>query len=110
MSHIFDDREKQFEAKYKHDEELHFKVMVRRDKLLGLWAAKQMGLAGAEADAYAKALIELSLEKRNDEHVIEHLVADFKARKLEISPHRVRGHLDECLEEAQRQVMYEVKT
>ena len=42
----FDDREKSFEAKFAHDEELQFKVMARRDRLLGLWAAEKLGLEG----------------------------------------------------------------
>ena len=71
MSHIFDDREKQFEAKYKHDEELRFKVHVRRDKLLGLWAAAELGLKGAEAEAYAKSLVNADLEKLGHGDLVE---------------------------------------
>jgi hypothetical protein len=48
----FDDRQKGFENKYKHDEELKFKVNARRNKLLGEWAGRQLGLAGDELDAY----------------------------------------------------------
>lgn len=109
MSHIFDDREKQFEAKYRHDEEFRFKVMVRRDKLVGLWAASKMGLKGAEADAYAKAVIEKNLMKHVEEHLVEMLRADFIEHGLDVSPHRVRRHLAECLEEARQQVMQEIK-
>ena len=109
MSNIFDDREKNFEAMYRHDEELRFRILVRRDKLIGLWAASKLGLAGKDAEAYAKSLIEKNLKKREDEHLVETLGAEFKARNLEISPHRVRRHLEECLEEARTQVMKEAK-
>ena len=109
MSHIFDDREKQFEAKYKHDEELRFKVMVRRDKLVGLWAASKMGLKGAEADAYAKSVIEKNLMKHVEEHLVGMLLTDFKERGLDVSPHRIRRQIEECLEEARKQVMKETK-
>jgi hypothetical protein len=109
MSNIFDDREKQFEAKYKHDEELRFKVMVRRDKLLGLWAASKFGLKGSEADAYARSLIEADLERPGDDDVVEKLMADFQARDIEMTSHRIRKHMDECFEEARRQIMTEVK-
>jgi len=109
MSDIFDDREKQFEAKYKHDEELRFKVLVRRDKLIGLWAASKLGLPGKEADAYAKAIIEKNLMKHIDAHIIEMLLADFKAKNLDISPHRIRRHLEECMAESRAQVMRETK-
>ena len=49
----FDDRGKGFEAKYKRDQELQFKVMARRNKLLGLWAAEKMGVSGADAETYS---------------------------------------------------------
>jgi hypothetical protein len=51
----FDDREKAFEKKYEHDQELQFKVNTRRNKLLGLWAAGLLGKSGADAEAYAKS-------------------------------------------------------
>ncbi len=47
----FDEREKDFEARFKHDQELQFKVTARRNRLLGLWAAGQMGLGGETAQA-----------------------------------------------------------
>ena len=53
----FGEREKAFEDKYKHDQELQFKVEARRNKLIGLWAAEQMGLSGGDADAYAKEVV-----------------------------------------------------
>ena len=53
----FNDREKAFEDKYKHDQDLQFRVEVRRNKLLGLWVAEMLGLSGADAEAYAKEQI-----------------------------------------------------
>ena len=50
----FDKREEGFEKKFAHDEDLKFKAMARRNKLLGLWAAGQLGKSGADADAYAR--------------------------------------------------------
>ena len=32
------------------------KMMIRRNKLLGMWAAEKLGITGAEADAYSEAL------------------------------------------------------
>ena len=61
MSNGCNEREKSFEETWAHDEELRFKVQARRDKLIGLWAAGEMGLAGAEADAYAKDLVQAGL-------------------------------------------------
>ena len=35
----FEDREKSFEKKFAHDEELKFKISARRKKYLGQWAS-----------------------------------------------------------------------
>ena len=112
MSHIFDDREKGAEARYGHDQELRFKITVRRNRLIGEWAASKLGLNAAATAAFAKALVEQHLmgdTSHTDVVLIERLGADFKAKALDISPHRIRRHLDECLEEARRQVMTEIK-
>src|ERR1041384_6233903 len=53
----FDEREKEFEARFKHDQEFAFKVTARRNKLLGLWAAEHLGLVGGAAEAYAKEVV-----------------------------------------------------
>jgi hypothetical protein len=69
--------ERGHEAKYKLDEELRFKVQCRRDKLLGLWAAKRMGMTESGADAYAKRLVRLDLDKPGAGNVVSQILADF---------------------------------
>ncbi len=105
MSNIFDDREKQFENKYKHDEELRFKVTVRRNKLIGLWAAKEMGLKDAAAEAYAKAMVERAVAQPGDPGLVKQLSADLAAQKIEMSEHRILKQLETCHENALKQVM-----
>ncbi len=46
----FDDRERAFETKFAHDEEMKFRITARRNRLLGEWAARQMGLSEAESE------------------------------------------------------------
>ena len=58
----FDKREEVFENKFAHDEELRFKAHARRNKLVGLWAAGKLGLAGEAAEAYAKAVVTADLD------------------------------------------------
>ena len=53
----FDKREEGFELRFAHEEEVRFKVRARRNKMVGLWAAEKLGLAGAAADAYAKEVV-----------------------------------------------------
>ncbi len=105
---IFDDRESSFENKFKHDQELQFKVMARRNKLLGLWAAGQLGIHGAEADAYAKSIVIADLERPGDQDVIEKLMSDFKARKVDIAESRLRRQMDELLSTATAQIKSEL--
>jgi hypothetical protein len=50
----FDKRERAFGAKFALDQEILFKIGARRNKLFGLWAAKQLGLSGVDAEAYGK--------------------------------------------------------
>ena len=63
----FDERQKGFEKKFKKDQELQFKAAARRNKLLGLWAAEQMGLKGEAAEAYAKEVVRSDFDKPGDD-------------------------------------------
>ncbi|MBB3771460.1 hypothetical protein FHS55_002059 [Angulomicrobium tetraedrale] len=100
----FDKRQDGFEAKYAHDETLKFKAHARRNRALGLWAAGKLGLTGEEADAYARTLIEADLEEAGDDDVFRKLKADFEAKSLDVSEHRIRRTMDELLEQALAQL------
>lgn len=105
----FDDRQKGFEQKYKHDKELEFKINARRNKLLGLWAAKEMGIPDSEADAYAKTVVLADFEKPGDDDVVQKIIGDFKQKGVEMSEHRVRKHMTDLLATARQQVISESK-
>ena len=104
---MFPDREKAFEEKWAHDEELRFKVLARRNKMLGLWAAGEQGLKGAAAETYAKALIAAELTREGDEAVFKKLKADFAAAKIARTDHLLRLKMDEFLAAAKHEVMHE---
>ena len=103
----FKDREKAFEDKYKHDQELQFKVEVRRNKLLGLWLAEQLGIEGADADAYAKEVVSADFEEPGEEDVVRKVMGDIAARNIDLSEHRVRKKMEELLAVAKEQIMAE---
>jgi hypothetical protein len=105
----FDDREKAFEAKYEHDEELKFKVNARRNKLLGLWAAELLGKTGADAEAYAKEVVMADFEKPGDADVMQKLVKDLAAGGKPTEEHTIRKHADRLADEAKKQIMTEVR-
>jgi hypothetical protein len=103
----FDDRETSFENKFKHDKELEFKATARRNKLLGLWAANLLGVHGAEAETYAKAVVKADLEKPGDQDVVNKLLGDFKERGVEMSEHRLRKQMTELMSAAIAQIRAE---
>jgi hypothetical protein len=96
----FDKREEGFEKKFAHDEELRFKATARRNKMLGLWAAGKLGMAGADAEAYAKAVVMADLEEAGDNDVFRKLRKDFDAKGVAESDHQIRRTMDELLAKA----------
>lgn len=101
----FDDREKAFENKYKHDQELKFKVNARRNKLLGEWAGRQFGMACDELDAYAKSVVMADFDRPGDDDVLQKVAADCKARGLAIADGAIRAEMDKLLEVAKQQIL-----
>ena len=100
----FDEREREFEARFRHDEELAFKIRVRRDKLLGLWAAQHLGLKNGAADAYAKEVVEAEFSGPRGRGVVEKVTRDFAARSIAIDAARIEDELHRLGEEARKQI------
>ena len=100
----FDDRKDAFEKKFAHDEELKFKALARRNKLLGLWAAEKLGKTGADADAYALEVIKADFEEAGDDDVFRKVRADFDAAGVAQSDHQIRRTMDELLAQAIDQI------
>jgi len=107
MSRSFDDRRKGFESKWAHDAEMQFRIMARRNKLLGLWAASEMGLSAEKADAYAKAVVASDFEEPGDEDVFRKVRGDLDESKF--TDHAIRHKMVDLLEVASEQVQNEVK-
>ena len=105
----FEDREKGFERKFAHDEELKFRATARRNKLLGLWAAEKLGLAGDEAQAYAREIVKADLAEPGEEDVFRKLRADFDAKGIAESDHQIRRMMGELMAAAVSQIESEGK-
>ena len=103
----FDERESTFETKFKHDKELQFKVNARRNKLLGLWAANLLGIHGTDAEAYAKDVVKSDFSTPGDHDVLHKVLADFKAKNVEMSEHRLRKQMDDLMKIATDQIRTE---
>jgi len=104
----FNDREKGFEKKFEHDQELQFKAEARRNKLLGLWAADLMGITGDAAAAYAMYVEQADFEEPGPDYVIRKVKADFEAKGVDKSDHQIRRQLDDLMIEAKQQIMTEL--
>lgn len=100
----FDEREQAYEAKFSHELELDFRAVMRRNKLLGLWAAAQMGLPEADADAYAKSVIEIDFTSPGHDDVLQKVFADLTQKGVNVTEHIVERKMEELLDEAHKQV------
>ncbi|MGK6314924.1 DUF1476 domain-containing protein [Neorhizobium sp. DT-125] len=96
------DREKAFENKFALDQELKFKALARRNKLVGLWAAGLLGKADVEA--YAKEVVVADFEEAGEEDVFRKLRGDFDAAGVSVSDQDIRTRMVELLAEAITQI------
>ncbi len=104
----FNEREKAFEDKYKHDQDLQFRTEVRRNKLLGQWLATELfGLEGDAIESYAKDVVASDLDEPGHEDVVRKVLADIEAKGADFSEHRLRHRMDELMVEAKKQIMEE---
>jgi hypothetical protein len=100
----FDKREEGFEKKFAMDEETRFKANARRNKLFGAWAAQQLGLSGADADAYAKEVVMADFEEAGDDDVFRKVRKDFDAKGVKQSDQDIRRTMTDLMEQAIAQV------
>ena len=94
----FDDREKNFEKKFAHDEELQFKINARKNKYLGQWVSKTLLYDEQKEKEYIQSIIKADFEEVGDEDVFRKLKADLKDHN--ISEEEIRKKMDELSEKA----------
>ena len=100
MTTTFDKREEGFEKQFAHDEELNFKAIARRNKMLGLWVAEKVGLSGAEAENYARSIVLAEFEQGGDSAVIAKIRKDLEAKGVSQSEHQISRTMTELLAKA----------
>ena len=98
----FDDRERAFESMYARDQEMQFKIVARRNRLVGHWAAKKMGLTEVESESYDKEVIRADFEEAGDEDVIRKVLGDLTSAGVEIDEAAIRQVLEHKTVEARR--------
>ncbi len=94
----FDEREKSFEKKFAHDEELQFKVSARRNKYIGEWASKILGYSSEQEKEYIQSVIKADFQEAGDEDVFRKIKADLKDHN--VSDEDIRNKMKEFDEKA----------
>ena len=100
MSGVFELREECFEKRFVIGEEVRFKALARRNKLVGLWAAQLLGYDGEAAKARADALVQAQLGRGDDETLAAELRGELARGGVEISAHRIRRKMDQAMAQA----------
>lgn len=101
----FDERERAFETKFAHDEEMKFRITARRNRLLGEWAARKMGLSEAETESYAKDVVRADFEEAGDHDVVRKVLGDLTSAGLDVDEDTVRNALRNKEIDARRQII-----
>ena len=94
----FDERQKSFEKKFAHDEELQFKISARKNKYLGEWASKILGHNDEKEKEYIQSVIKADFEEAGDQDVFRKIKADLKDHN--ISEEEIRKKMNELNEKA----------
>ena len=105
MTSSFDDRKQAFENKFKLDQDLQFKVNTRAVRLLGLWAAEQLGMSGADAEAYAEEVVDSDFDEPGVQDVIRKLQKDFSAKGMDMTDHHLENRYNVYLEDVKKEMI-----
>jgi hypothetical protein len=96
----FDDRERGFEKKFAHDQDLRFRAEARRNKLLGEWAAAKLGIMGDALSDYVKSVVRADLQEKGDEDVFRKIRKDFDDKGIAVSDVEIRQVMGDLLAKA----------
>lgn len=96
----FDEREKSFEKKFAHDQDLKFKAESRRNKMIAEWAAAKLGLSGTEVEDYVKAVRKADLIEKGDGDVVRKISTDLADKGIQVAEADIRGQMAEFLAKA----------
>src|SRR5262245_33664249 len=79
------------------------KTTIRRNKLLGMWAAEKLGLAGQDAEAYSDALAVGTVDPERSD-VFTKIRKDFDAAGVVQSDEQILGVMTELMLQAAGQL------
>ena len=102
---ILHDREAGFENKFKHDEELRFKVHAHAVELFGIWAAEQMKKPKDEVKEYADSLIDFDIDDPRSGDLERKVLKDFKVEGIDFAENALKGQLSLMISKSKKDLM-----
>lgn len=100
MPNLLEERERGYEAKWAHDDQMKFAIMARRNALLGQWAAEEMQLPATEISLYVETVINAGLTGKGRNPVFDKIRHDFDSRMLACPDAVIRTKMQDLLEQA----------
>jgi hypothetical protein len=104
MMTTFDRREEAFENLFAHDEEMRFRALAHRAKLIGAWAAGLLGKTGAVSAAYVQSVLDGVVADGSDTSLLRRLTDDLSAATPAVGERQIRAEMDRLLAESVRSV------
>lgn len=82
---------------YDEEHECRFLINVRRNKLLGYWAAELFGLQGIEKENYARSVVIADFEEPGDDDVLRKVFKDCQENCCPQSRQAIRSQMDKLM-------------
>ena len=98
----FDDREKSFEKKFVHDEEMQFKVNAKKNKYLGEWVAEKLGKKDQNKEIYVQEVIKSDFAEPGDEDVFRKIKDDLAKAGFNNIDDEIRNKMNELMDRAKK--------
>jgi hypothetical protein len=91
------DQEKLSENKFFYDSRIDFELEARAAKLFGLWAAEKLGLAGEDAEKYARKALDINIQAAGFEDIISKIADDLGCKNINFSKHFLEIEMEKAL-------------
>lgn len=100
-------REKVIEDKFQQGELKKFKITARRNRLFGLWVAKQLGYDEAQTESFAHELMLSYLDDPSSQSLLCYAHRELTKKSIAFSSCQLEKELEYFSKEAARQMMKE---
>ena len=98
----FNEREKAYEEKFAHDEELRFKARVKAAKLLAEWAANEIGLS---PEVYVNELVNMVTAGKDEDELLDRIATDALNKGKSLSKAALAEKYSSCQNQARDYVI-----